>query len=121
MENLTPSEVIQFRAECYRISDGKGVYSLYADRSDMRRLFTEESFEKHFMALAVQTKHAGLKIISETIKGTLAEVKYIEYFHEPDHMLTYYSKTSMIKSDSGWKIIRELREIKKHPLEVAAD
>ncbi len=119
MENLTPSEVIQFRAECYSMGDGRGVFSLYAERSDMCRLFTEDSFDEHFTRQVKNSMHAGLKIIDENVKSNLAEVKYIEYIHDEGMLLTYYSKTSMVKEENRWKILKEIREIKKHPMEVA--
>ena len=113
MENLTPSEVLLFRAECYRNLDGKGVFSIYSEKSEMCKLFNEDTFEEHFIKHTKDTVHAGIKIVNEKSKGSLAEVSYIEYIHAEGNLLTYYSKTAMVSEEGHWKILKEMREIKK--------
>lgn len=115
-ETLTPSEVIQFRAECYRNLDGKGVFSLYSERSDLCRFFSEESFSEHFSKQTAGCTHAGVKIVNEQEKGGLAEVKYIEYIHEGTSLVSYYSKTALVTEDGQWKILRESREVRKNAI-----
>jgi len=110
---LMPAEVIQFRAECYKLSDGAGVFSLYSVRSDLRKLFTAEAFSEHFSLLVKGNEHSGLKIVKETVKKNLAEVKFIEHISEESTMVTYYSKAVLTKEDGCWKIIKEMREHKK--------
>lgn len=121
MENLTPSEVILFRAECYRNMDGKGVFSLYSEKSEMCRLFSEDAFEEHFFKHVKDTSHAGLKIVNEKSRGSLAEVNYIEYIHAEGNLITYYSKSAMVSEDGRWKILKEMREIKKQPVGAASE
>lgn len=113
MENLTPTEVILFRAECYRNLDGKGVFSLYSEKSEMCRLFCEDTFDEHFIKHTKDTAHAGINIVNERLKGSLAEVSYIEYIHAEGNLITYYSKSAMVSENGRWKILKETREIKK--------
>jgi len=113
VSNLSPSEVIKFRSECFLISDGKGVYSLYSVKSDLRKLFTEKEFSDHFKMLTKDAEHAGLNVVTETVKGKLAEVKYIEHISENGELVTYYSKTVMTREEGTWRILREKREKKK--------
>jgi len=110
MEKLSPSEIIKFRAECHRVSDGAGVYSLYSIKSDLRKLFKADDFAEHFGMLTKDTDHAGLLVVSETIKGSLAEVKYVEHISEKGELVTFYSKTIFTKEGDTWKILKEKRE-----------
>jgi uncharacterized protein YchJ len=110
MSKLTPSEIIKFRAECHINKDGKGVFSLYSIKSDMRRMFDKDSFSEHFGLLTKNSEHVGLKIVREQIKGNLAEVKYIEYINQEDKLITYYSKTTFVNEKGSWKIRKEKRE-----------
>lgn len=110
MNNLTPAEVIKFRAECYLAGDGAGVFSLYSAKSDLRRIFSEEEFCSHFGLLTKDSVHAGLQIVSENIKTGLAEVKYIERIVEKGELTTYYSKTVLALEDDRWRILKEDRE-----------
>ncbi|PLX66523.1 MAG: hypothetical protein C0603_11810 [Denitrovibrio sp.] len=111
-EELTPSEIIMFRAECYKVGDGGGVFSLYSIKSDVRKIFTEKAFSDNFKLLTKDSEHAGIKIVSENIKKSLAEVKYIEHFNENGELRTFYSKTFLIKEADVWRILKEKREIK---------
>lgn len=110
MESLRPSEVIKFRAECFKACDGAGVYSLYSIRSDFRKIFTPEDFNEHFKLLTKDKEHAGLKIVAESIKSNLAEVKYIEHINENGKLQTFYSKTFLTKEEGKWCILKEIRE-----------
>lgn len=118
MAKLTPSEVIHFRAECYRNMDGLGVYSLYSDRSELARLFTPDSFAEHFPKQIKNCSHAGITMVSEKTRGAMAEVKYIEHILEGRDILAYYSKTILIAEDGGWKILKEQREVRKNAISV---
>ncbi|ADD67218.1 hypothetical protein Dacet_0419 [Denitrovibrio acetiphilus DSM 12809] len=113
MEQLSPSEIIKFRAECYKVSDGAGVYSLYSVKSDLRKLFQADDFANHFRMLTKNAEHTGLVIVAENIKGSLAEVKYIEHISENSELITYYSKTVLTREQNTWKILKEKRELPK--------
>jgi len=110
MTPLSPSEIIQFRTECYRASDGAGVYHLYSSKSDLRKLFKADDFTEHFGMITKNSEHAGLMIVSENIKDALAEVKYIEHISERGEMVTFYSKTYFARENGEWKILKEKRE-----------
>lgn len=110
MSSLTPAEVIKFRAECYLASDGGGVFAMYSPRSDLRRIFTEADFVEHFRFLTKNSEHAGVQIVSETVKSNLAEVKYIEHINENGELVTFYSKSVLAKEGSRWLILKEMRE-----------
>lgn len=115
---LTPSELINFRAECYRNMDGRGVFSLYSEKSDMAKLFTEDSFAEHFTTQTKNCTHAGVKIVAEKSRGTMVEVTYMEYINDGDVLITYYSKTVFVDEDDRWKILKEQREIRKNAISV---
>lgn len=110
MTRLNPSEIIKFRTECYRAGDGAGVYHLYSIKSDLRKLFKADDFAEHFDMLTKNSEHAGLKIVSESVKENLAEVKYIEHINEKGTIVTFYSKTFFAREDDEWKILKEKRE-----------
>ncbi|PLX69270.1 MAG: hypothetical protein C0602_07610 [Denitrovibrio sp.] len=113
MNSLSPSEIIKFRTECYRASDGKGVFSLYSVKSDLRKIFREKEFVEHFRLLTKNSEHAGVKIVTETIKKKLAEVKYIEHISENGEIITFFSKTVLTIEEGAWRILKEQREKKK--------
>jgi hypothetical protein len=112
MDKLTPSEIILFRAECFKASDGGGVFSLYSPKSEVRRIFTQEDFCANFALLTKNSEHAGVKVVAENIKNNLAEVKYIEHISEHGELVTYYSKTYFAKEGDTWRIVKEKREVK---------
>ncbi len=113
MDKLTPpSEIIKFRAECYIAADGGGVFSLYSIKSDVCKLFDKSAFADNFRLLTKDSEHAGLNIVSETVKKNLAEVKYIEHFNENGDLRTFYSKSYLILEGGVWRILKEKREIK---------
>jgi len=111
MAQLTPSEVILFRSECFKAVDGTGVFSLYSAKSDLRKLFSEKDFSEHFEMLTRDSDHVGLTMVSESIKNNLAEVKYIERISEKGEMKTYYSKTFLTFEDGHWRILKEKRDL----------
>lgn len=113
MAELSPAEIIKFRTECYRASDGRGIFSLYSVKSDLRKIFSEKDFCDHFIMLTKKSEHAGLKIVAETIKKNLAEVKYIEYISENSEVTSYFSKTALIMEEGAWRILKEQREKKR--------
>jgi len=112
MSKLTPAEIIKFRAECHINRDGKGVFSLYSEKSDLRKMFDEKSFAEHFGVLSANSEHAGVKIVNEQIRGSLAEVKYVEYVRQGENLVTYYSKTTFVNENDDWRISKEKREHK---------
>ena len=107
----TPAEVIQYRAECYASDLPSEIFRLYAENSEFRNVFTDEQFFcSHFAKLKNTQRHAGLKIVKEREKGNLAEVTFIEYFHDGRSVATYYSRAVFTLVNGAWKITKETRE-----------
>lgn len=108
---MTPKETIKYRAKLYKNKDSKSIYALYAENSDIKKVFLdEELFCENFNEIA-DAEHAGLKIIRETIKGKFAEVLFVEFFSNLTEVTSFYSKARMVFEKGAWRILREDREV----------
>lgn len=108
----SPSSIIMKRGDLYQLGDAEGIFTLYDQASEFRMFFPEKKiYENHFSKLNSERTLKNIEIVSEKIKGTMAEILYIETFEEESAKITFYSKTYMKLIDEQWFITKEKREI----------
>jgi len=111
---MKPYEIIEKRADCYKERKPEEIYGFYSDQSEFKKVFKIfDVFNENFVNITDKQEHMGVKIVSETVKGNLAEVKFIEYFQVGSELLSFYSKTVLKLEDGCWKILKEQREVVK--------
>lgn len=108
---MTPSELLQHRADLYRSHDAQGIFLLYSVKSDLRKFFMQaDDYTSHLFSLVGGADHAGITIVKETLRGNLAEVTYVERFSECGQVVQYYSKAVFTRETDVWKILKDTKE-----------
>lgn|GEM_PF-3351799 len=108
----SPSEIILKRFDAFIKNLPEIIYGCYSPNSDFIKFFPNKSnYLNFFEQLKKETLPIKIDIVKVTIKNTLAQVTYIESFlHIDEGQIDYFSRTTLVKTDNGWQILKEKRE-----------
>lgn len=106
------SEILIKRFEAFIQNKPDEIYNLYSENSELKSFFpTKDIYYEHFQEIYKQTMPIKIDIVSEHIKGTLAQILSIESFLDSEEgEVIYYTKTILKKEKNSWKILKEIRE-----------
>lgn len=108
----SPSEIILKRFDAFIQNSPEGIYDCYAENSEFIKFFPEKKdYCSFFEELKKETLPIKITIVKTETKQSLARVSYIETFMTlKEGKIDYFSKTTLTKTENGWKIIKEERD-----------
>lgn len=108
----SPSEIILKRFNAFTKNNPDVIYDCYANGSDFVKFFPEKQFyTDYFENLKKEMLPINITIIKTEEKKNLSKVLFIESFLSLEEgQVDFFSKSILIKSNNGWKILKETRE-----------
>ncbi len=108
----SPSEIILKRFDAFLQNLPEDIYECYAKDSEFIKFFPEkEQYCLFFEELKKETLPLKITIVKTETKQSLARVSYIETFMTINEgQIDYFSKTTLTKTEHGWKILKEERD-----------